>query len=276
VQLGVNGNFTTVNNKVTKLYNGVNIGGGNNGNIWEDYPINFIRGYKVGGIFQTQAEIDAWRARYYDATAGQSSTNAATGAYKPGDMWFQDLARSNSGTPGKFNMSPDSVINDNDRVYLGKTDPGFFYGFGMNASFSNIDFSFFFRGQGDVQRINDLRMGGENMSTNGNNQLSTVLNRWTPTNPSSTFPRAVYGDPRQNNRFSDRWVENAGFMRLQNIELAYRLPASVMSRTGFIQGIRVYVMGTNLLTFTNYTGVDPENDFNPPAKQLIFGLNASF
>jgi hypothetical protein len=51
--------FTTVDNKVTKLYNGVNIGGGDNGNIWEGYPINFIRGFKVGGIFQTQAEIDA-------------------------------------------------------------------------------------------------------------------------------------------------------------------------------------------------------------------------
>ena len=275
VNMGFNANFTTLKNEVTELYNGVNIGGGDEGNIWEGYPINFIRGYKVGGVFQTQAEIDAWRAKYRDAIAGQSATNVATAAYKPGDMYFLDVARGPS-TPGKFNMSPDSVINDNDRVYLGKTIPGFFYGFGLNASYKNIDFSIFFRGQGDVQRINDVKRSGESMSSTGLNQLATVLNRWTPTNPSTTIPRAVYGDPRQQNRFSDRWVEDAGFMRLQNLELAYRIPASVLGKTGFIQGIRVYVMGTNLLTFTNYSGVDPENDYNPVARQWVFGLNASF
>ena len=275
VNLGFNANFTTLKNEVTKLYNGVNIGGGDEGNIWEGYPINFIRGYQVGGVFQTQAEIDAWRAQYRDATAGQSATNIATAAYQPGDMYFKDVARGVA-TPGKFNLAPDSIINDNDRVYLGKTIPGFFYGFGFNASFRNIDFSIFFRGQGDVQRINDVKRGGESMSSTGINQLATVLDRWTPTNPSTTMPRAVYGDPRQHNRFSDRWVEDAGFMRLQNLELAYRIPASVLDRTGFIQGIRIYVMGTNLLTFTDYSGVDPESDYNPVAKQWVFGLNASF
>ena len=275
LNVGANANFTTLKNEVTKLYNGVNIGGGDEGNIWEGYPINFIRGYQVGGIFQTQAEIDAWRARYRDAIAGQSATNVATAAYKPGDMYFLDVARGPA-TPGKFNFSPDSVINDNDRVYLGKTIPGFFYGFGVNASWKNIDFSIFFRGQGDVQRINDVKRNGESMSSTGINQLATVLNRWTPTNPSTTIPRAVYGDPRQQNRFSDRWVEDAGFMRLQNLELAYRLPTSVLNRTGFVQGIRLYIMATNLVTFTNYTGVDPENDYNPVAKQWVFGLNASF
>jgi TonB-linked SusC/RagA family outer membrane protein len=274
VSVGFTGNFTTVKNEVTKLYNGVNVGGGDEGNIWEGYPINFIRGYKVGGIFQSQAEIDAWRASHRDATAGQSTT-VSVAAYQPGDMWFQDVARGQT-TPGKFNMSPDSIVNDNDRVYLGKTIPGFYYGFGANASFRNIDLSVFFRGQGDVQRINDVKRNGESMSSTGINQLATVLNRWTPSNPSNSIPRAVYGDPRAHTRFSDRWVEDAGFMRLQNIELAYRLPPSLLSKTNFIQGIRVYVMGTNLVTFTNYSGVDPESDYNPVAKQWVFGLNASF
>ena len=274
VNVGFTGNFTTVKNEVTELYNGVNVGGGDEGNIWEGYPINFIRGYKVGGVFQTQAEIDAWRAKYRDATAGQTTTPSVS-PYSPGDMYFQDVARGVT-TPGKFNMSPDSIINDNDRVYLGKTIPGFYYGFGGNASFKNIDFSFFFRGQGDVQRINDVKRSGESMNSTGINQLGTVLERWTPSNPSTTIPRAVFGDPRQHTRFSDRWVEDAGFMRLQNVELAYRFPATMLSKTNFIQGIRVYVMGTNLLTFTNYSGVDPESDYNPVAKQWVFGLNASF
>jgi hypothetical protein len=127
-----------------------------------------------------------------------------------------------------------------------------------------------------VQRINDVKRNGESMSSTGINQLATVLNRWTPSNPSNSIPRAVYGDPRAHTRFSDRWVEDAGFMRLQNIELAYRLPASILNKTNFIQGIRIYVMGTNLVTFTNYSGVDPESDYNPVAKQWVFGLNASF
>jgi hypothetical protein len=121
-----------------------------------------------------------------------------------------------------------------------------------------------------------VKRNGESMSSTGINQLATVLNRWTPSNPSKSIPRAVYGDPRAHTRFSDRWVEDAGFMRLQNIELAYRLPASILNKTNFIQGIRVYVMGTNLVTFTNYSGVDPESDYNPVAKQWVFGLNASF
>jgi TonB-linked SusC/RagA family outer membrane protein len=275
VNLGFSGNFTTLKNEVTKLYNGVNIGSGDQDNVWEGYPINYIRGYKVGGIFQTQAEIDAWRTRYRDAIAGQVANNTTTGAHKPGDMWFMDVATAPS-TPGKYNNNPDSVINSDDRVYLGKTIPGFFYGFGLNASFSNLEFSIYFRGQGDVQRINEIKRNGENMSSNGLNQLATVLNRWTPSNPSTTMPRAIFNDPAQNNRMSDRWVEDAGFMRLQNVELAYRIPASVLGKSGFIQGIRVYIMGTNLATFTNYSGVDPENDFNPVAKQIVFGLNASF
>jgi hypothetical protein len=72
------------------------------------------------------------------------------------------------------------------------------------------------------------------------------------------------------------WVEDAGFMRLQNLQLAYRVPGSLTSKTNVLQGIRLYIMATNLVTITNYTGIDPENDYNPPAKQFIVGLNATF
>lgn len=270
VNLGFNGNLTVLSNKVTALYKGINLG-----DTYEGYSFGYIRGYKVGGIFQNQAEIDAWRAKYRDAIAGQSATDLAAGAYSPGDMWFQDLGAAST-TAGKLNPNKDSVINDNDRVYLGKVIPGVVYGFGLNAGYANFEFSVFFRGEADVQRINNVKWAGESMSSNGSGQLATVLNRWTPTNPSATMPRAVYNDPRQNSRFSDRWVENAGYMRMQNIQLSYRVPANIIGKTGFVQGIRLYVMGTNLFTVTNYTGIDPENDYNPQARQVIVGLNASF
>ena len=63
------------------------------------------------------------------------------------------------------------------------------------------------------------------MNTNGRNQLASVLNAWTPDNPSATMPRAVYGDPNSNNRFSDRFVEDADYLRLQNLQVGYTVPA---------------------------------------------------
>jgi len=272
VNVSFNGNITTTKNRVTKLYNGLNPVD----NIFEDYPVFFIRGYKEGGIFQNQAEIDAWRQKYTDAVVGGI-------AAKPGDIYFQDVA-----VPypkgGKIISGSDSIINSNDRVYLGKTIPGYYYGFGLNASYSNFEFALFFRGVGDVQKYNNVRAAGESMSSNGTGQWTTVANRWTPSNPSTVMPRAVYNDPNQNNRVSDRFVENAGFLRMQNIEIAYRVPASFLTKTGFIQGLRFAVSGINLVTWTNWTGLDPETDggqpgqtnYYPPVKQVVFSIGASF
>jgi TonB-dependent starch-binding outer membrane protein SusC len=272
VNVGANGNLTTTKNRVLELYNGVNAFD----NVFEGYSLFFLRGYQSGGIFQSQADIDAWRALYVDKVVGQEETDPNAGNKpKPGDMYFSDAA-SKPDKAGKFNNAPDGLINTDDRVFLGKTIPGFFYGFGANASWKGIDFSFLFQGVGDVQKYNDVRAAGEGMSSNGIGQWATTLGRWTPSNPSTSMPRAVYNDPNQNTRRSSRFVEDAGFMRLKSIELGYRLPADLLGRTGVISGLRVYISGINLATFTNWTGIDPENDLYPPAKQVLFGLNASF
>jgi hypothetical protein len=90
------------------------------------------------------------------------------------------------------------------------------------------------------------------------------------------MPRAVVNDPNSNNRYSDRFVEDAGFMRLKNLQIGYTIPGSVLGKTGVIERCRIYFTGTNVLTFTRWKGIDPENDFVPPTRQYMIGLSASF
>ena len=93
-----------------------------------------------------------------------------------------------------------------------------------------------------------------------NNQFATVADRWTGEGTSNSVPRATVGDPNANNRFSDRWVENANHLRIQNIQVGYTLSPEVVQNIGkgFIQSVRLYISLNNLATFTNYSGLDPE------------------
>lgn len=277
-EIGVNAsaNFTTVKNRVESLYQGTPLGG-EFGRIQEGFPLFYLWGYQVGGIFQTQAEIDEWRKRNADVNIGQSKSNPNAGyQYKPGDMYFVDVYGNPTEPKQLYSNQPDSQINSFDRVYLGKTIPGFFYGFNIGANYKGFDISAFFQGVGDVQKYNGFRAGGEAMSSNGANQWASVLGRWTPQNKSTSMPRAAYQDPASNNRFSSRFVENAGFMRLKNLQVGYTVPKNLLRKAGFIESIRIYFSGVNLFTITNWSGIDPENDVLPPTRQVLFGINANF
>ena len=277
IDFNVSANFTTIKNEVLKLNGGTPLGG-ELGRIQEGYSMFYLWGYKMGGIFQTQQEIDNWRAKYADLNVGQSKSDPTVGYKpKPGDAYFLDVyGNPRPGTKELYSPEPDGQVNTNDRTYLGKTIPGYFYGFNIGASYKGFDLSVFFQGVGDVQKYNGFRAGGEGMSSNGANQWTTTLGHWTPQNMSSTMPRAVYGDPNLNNRFSSRFVEDAGYLRLKNLQLGYTFPKEQLRKSGFIEGIRLYVSGINLFTVTQWTGLDPENDVYPPAKQYLFGINASF
>lgn len=260
--LGVSGNLTTVRNRVLELYGGIpryDLG------LVEGEPANFLYGYKVGGIFQSAAEVDA------------HPTEDANGANpQPGDMWFRDLY----GTPGEGeqfkSFSPDGTVDTYDRTNIGKTIPGFFYGLNLSAQFRSFDLSVFFQGTGDVQKYNWARAAGESMSGQGLNYWTTTNERWTADNPSTTMPRAIYNDPNGNNRYSSRFVENAGFMRLKNVQLGYSLPSSVLESLKAVNSFRIYASATNLFTVTEWTGLDPENDYIPPTRVIQLGLTASF
>ncbi|PJJ75714.1 TonB-linked SusC/RagA family outer membrane protein [Thermoflavifilum aggregans] len=276
VDFNIGGNFTSNKNRVVSLYNHQPIYAAG-GRVQEGYPIGYIYGYKVAGIFQNYDQIRQWRATHADVTIGQSLSDTSTGYhYQPGDMYFQDI--NSNPPPGKFEKpGPDSLINDNDRTYLGSTIPSFYYGFNVGVAFKGFDFSAFFQGIGGVKKYNEVRAAGEAMSdSKGANQWASVMNRWTPDHPSATMPRAVINDPAGSTRFSSRWIENAGFMRVKNIQLGYTFNRRMLEKLGFIESLRIYLSAVNLYTFTQWTGYDPENDRNPPARQFLVGVNAQF
>jgi TonB-linked SusC/RagA family outer membrane protein len=152
-------------------------------------------------------------------------------------------------------------------------------GFGFNSEykglFMNVDFTF---SQGKYLINNDRYFFENPNQFAGYNQSRTVADYWTTPGQNATFPR--YGV--QFTQFDDRLIENASFIRLKTLQVGYNLPQSILKQTKVIKGARVFFVGRNLLTFTEYTGPDPEADsnlslgVNPNTKQVGFGLQLTF
>ena len=265
IGFNVNFNFTTIDNNVTKLYNN-SPQGSDLARVEVGYPIGYIYGYKTDGIFQTQQEVDTWLA------ANSSPGNTAQLA--PGDFIFQDLYGEPTAADGEFayrSEGADNVVNQLDRTYLGKTIPGYYYGLSLGADYNGFDIGLTFRGVGDVQKVNFERISGESIGIGGSNFFTSVQNRWTPTNPSNTFPRAVADDPSENNRLSDRWVEDADFFRLQNLQLGYSFGDQILEGFG-ASNFRIYASLSNVFVITPYSGLDPEHDTTPTTMTLGFNI----
>ena len=261
-------NFTTVKNEVTKLYRNTPQDGGG-GRVEVGYPIGYIYGYKSDGILQNQTEVDE-----YTEAVNDPGNNALIA---PGDYRFQDLyGEPDENNPDEFayrKEGADGTLNGLDQTYLGKTIPGYYYGFSLGADYKGLDMSLTFRGTGDVQKINNYRWAGEAVGIGGVNFLTSVRDRWTPQNPSTTQPRAIAGDPSGNNRFSDRWVEDADFLRLQNMQIGYSFNRDVLDAIG-ASNLRLYSSFSNVFVITKYDGLDPENDTTPFV--VTMGFNIGF
>jgi len=233
-----------------------------------------FRGYRVAGLFQTQAEINELNA------AAKTKTGNATALYQvsstaPGDIKFADL-------------NGDGVITGADQEILGSAQPNFTGGFNNNFTYKNFDFSFFWQFSYGNEIYNNTRVFGEGMNTIYG-QFASVLDRWTPTHTDTEIPRAVYGDTNTNARNSDRFVENGSYLRLKNVNLGYNLPSEVAAKL-HMRKLRIFASAQNLATITNYSGFDPEvNTFNsaplssgtdflsaPQAKTFTFGVNIGF
>ncbi|WP_028296117.1 TonB-dependent receptor [Olivibacter sitiensis] len=265
VGYNISANLTTVRNRVSNMYNGLPSTSGNV-RIEDGYSINYLYAYKTDGIFQTQQEVDTWLANHNDV--GFSAQKS------PGDVRFVDIygAPTAQDPDGALkNYSPDGRIDPYDMTYVGKTIPGYYYGISIGTDYKNWDLSLMFRGLGDVQKINTL--GLQSISGGGTNFLSAYANRWTPSNPSNTIPRAVQSDPSGNNRISDRHVQNAGFFRFQNFQFGYRFKGDFLSKVG-VSSMRCYLSGTNLFVISPYDDLDPENITTPTV--FSFGANISF
>ncbi|MDD4192968.1 MAG: hypothetical protein PHI28_16665, partial [Mangrovibacterium sp.] len=187
-------NLTTVKNTVKKLYLNRPTTDGYL-RIEEGESMNYIYGYKMGGIFQSESEVTSYKSKYTDTGYDDQKS--------PGDIGFEDLYGAPSAdAPENVYKSdkPDGTINSYDQTYLGKTIPGYYYGLNLVFDYKNWDMNLNFRGVGDVQKINYARMGGEAMNSGGTNMLASTRGRWTTTHHSTSMPRAVANDPAGNNR----------------------------------------------------------------------------
>jgi TonB-dependent starch-binding outer membrane protein SusC len=258
-------NFSTIKNRVVETYNNIPFDSPM-GYIEVGKPMFYIRGYKMGGIFQTQAEVDEWKSKYTDASY-------QTAKVAPGDIYYLDL-RSAPDQPGTFYKDePDNRIDSYDQVFIGKSIPGFHYGFNVNLTYNRISLTTQLTGVGDVDKFNSVRRAFETPGT-GNNLSTKVLESWTPENPSTTRPRRIWGDPAGNWRRSDRFVESGAYLRMSYVQLSYNLPPNLIRNV--LNNLNIYAGASNLFSLTNYTGFDPENDDYPTPRAFFAGLNVRF
>ena len=148
----------------------------------------------------------------------------------------------------------DNVINEDDKVIIGDPNPDYFGYLFTGFTFRNFELFAFLNYSVGNDIYNFVRHRAESMD-GYINQSTAVLDRWTPNNPGASMPRASYGDPTGNNVFSDRWIEDGSYLRLQQLTLNYMFPPVPGL---FNKGITIYLTATNLLTITNYSGYDPE------------------
>lgn len=253
-------NITFPKNKIIRLA-GTPFASGFASWVEEGKELGAFRGFRVVGIFQTQADI---------AAAPFQSTLT-----RPGDIRFADLNK-------------DGQITAADQEIIGSAVPDFFGGMTNNFSYKGFELSGFLQFVSGNEVYNNTRAFSEGMNSIFGSS-ARVRNRWTPTNTNTDIPRAVFGDPNNNRRTSDRWLEDGSYLRLKNVVLSYSLPGSVTQRLR-LQNVRVFVQGENIYTWTKYKGFDPEvstfsitntapgTDFLtfPQARTFTGGINVTF
>ena len=248
---GIKGNVSYLKNELVKLGNAAgfemydnvsNLGNVSRAEAGEPFP--FFYGLKTDGIFQNQAEIDA-----YTNANGQKIQPEA----RPGFVRYVDA-------------NGDGTINDDDRVNLGKGTPDWTFGFTFNAAWKGFDFMMFWQGtQG-----NDIFDASRRLDLSGINLPGYMRGRWTGEGTSNKYPIYIIGDAT-NWKASDLYVHDGSYMRLKNIELGYTVPQK-WTKMVFISRLRAYFACENLLTFTKYYGFDPEISSAATSSGMDFGV----
>lgn len=269
---GASVNFATYRNKVLKLDESENTQYFGYGSripavtvTRAGLPISSFYGYKVLGIFQSDEEAKAW-APYGDYN-------------KAGKFKIADI-------------NGDNKITDADRTVIGNPHPDFTYGVNVNLGYKNFDLTIFGSGSQGNDIFNYTRYFADFNTFQGNRSRRSLYEAWSPTNLGGTSPIPDAND-QVSSRPSTYFIEDGSYFRIKNLQLGYTLPTALLSRIG-LGTCQVYVQSQNLLTFTKYTGLNPEisisNNFNgdknrnlgfdggylPVSRTLLFGLNLSF
>ena len=168
------------------------------------------------------------------------------------------------------------MIDEDDRVIVGKSDPKFYGGFSTRLAYKSLSLNAVFNYSSGAKAIGSLYEGLMN-GTGYSSAHKDMLDRWTPENPNTNIPRATYDNSIRFSTGETSWaLQDASFLRLSTLTLAYDLPGSVAQKVG-MKDFRVYTTGSNLFCLTKYKGYDPENgDWYPTARMFVLGLNFSF
>ena len=265
--IGLNGAYN--NNKVGKIPTEDGIIHGNINMLYANseefyraqngHAIGYFWGYKTAGIFQNQAEIDAWKA----AGNGILQDNV-----KPGDVKFVDIEK-------------DGVIDIKDKVDLGCGLPDLTYGFNISLDYKGFDFSVFANGSAG----NKIVQSYGSQATKQANYTTAILNRWTGEGTSNRIPRVT--DANVNWQFSDLYLQDGDYLRISNITLGYDF--SKLIKWKYLSQCRLYASVQNAFTFTKYDGMDPEIGYGtsdwvsgvdlgyyPRPRTYLFGVNIKF
>ncbi|GIQ59403.1 SusC/RagA family TonB-linked outer membrane protein [Flavobacterium collinsii] len=265
--LGVNANFAYLKNEITYVGSSTNYIVGDAtfqsmGPVTRTqvgHSFNEFYGFKTAGIFQNDAEV----AAYKNAAGGLIQPNA-----KPGDFRWTDT-------------NGDGAITDDDKQFLGTNIPKYSFGFTVNLDYKNFDFMAFAQGAAGSKIFQGLRR----LDILNANYQTSALGHWSGEGTSNDYPRLTNNDPNKNfSNMSDFYLENGNYLRLKIVQLGYTLPTNLSSKIGSDK-VRFYLTGENLLTFTKYSGFDPEiggqvygvdKGVYPQARSILLGANVQF
>lgn len=205
----------------------------------EGEEVGLFYGYEYAGVYQG-GDLPS-------GTALISASEDANGNPVAGEPLFYDLS-------GEEDV-PDGKIDADDRTIIGNPNPDFTWGFTNNFSYKNFDMSIFFIGSHGAEIFNMTQVQLNN--GDANTTYDYYENAWTPTNTNTDDPRVGNASFRE---ISSRYVENGSYVRLKNVSIGYNLPKHLVAKMG-LENLRFSVSGQNLLTFTKYSGLDPEVNY---------------
>jgi TonB-linked SusC/RagA family outer membrane protein len=228
----ISANFSTLKNEVTRL-------GVSGEPITSGYcrtevgrEVGQFYGYVSEGIYQSQSEIDS--------RVNSKGAHITQDGAQPGDIKYADL-------------NNDGTINAKDQTFLGSGLPKFNYGLNIRAEWKGFDMSISTYGALKFKAVDyvDVALHG---SYGALNKSTDLLNAWTPTNTNTNVPRVAYKSTGSitNDLFSQRFIQDASYFKIANIELGYNFPDRWFS--GFVNGLRVYASAQNVMTFSKYKG----------------------